>query len=85
MKSKSENKKKRENYVQPPKDFEVPELEVGETFEAVIEFTKKKDGLCISAWDGIPVDEKKERSDDESEPEPESIGAGARRAMEGDY
>lgn len=82
MKKPKPVKKQREGYVKPPKDFEVPELEVGETFEAVFEITKKKDGLCITAWDGISVDEKKER--DEAEPE-ESIGAGAKRTMEGAY
>lgn len=76
-------KKPRENYVKPPEDFEVPELEDGETFEVVMEITKKKDGLCISAWDGIPV--KDPEKSDEEEPEPESIGAGARRMMEGGY
>lgn len=82
MKKPKPAKKQRENYVKPPEDFEVPELEVGETFEFVAEVTKKKDGLCISAWDGIPVDEKKERGDEESG---ESIGAGAKRMMEGGY
>lgn len=79
----TEKKKPKEAYVKPPEGFEVPEIEVGESFELVMEVTKKKDGLCITAWDGIPVDEKKERREEEEEQE--SIGAGARRAAEGGY
>lgn len=80
----ADEKKPRENYVTPPEGFEVPDVEDGETFEAVVTFTKKKDGICITAWDGIPV--KEEDADEREEEEAESIGAGARRAaQEGGY
>lgn len=79
----ADKKKPRENYITPPEDFEVPDVEEGETFDAVVTFTKKKDGICVTAWDGIPVKEEDEREEDE---DTESIGAGARRAaMEGGY
>lgn len=81
---KPEKKKDRENYVEPPKDFEVPELEENETFEVVMEVTKKKEGLCITAWDGIEVPKDGEE-DEASEEETETIGAGARRMMKGGY
>lgn len=76
-------KKERENYLKPPEGFEVPDIEEGATFEVVIELTKKKDGLCVTAWDGIEVKEGDETEVEEEEVE--SIGAGAARAAKGVY
>lgn len=83
--SREEKKKGREHYVTPPEDFEVPEIEEGETFEVVMEVKKKADGLCIISWDGVPVKDEDEREEEADAEAPESIGAGARRAMEGGY
>lgn len=78
---KSEKKKPRENYVVPPEEFDLPKVEVGETFEVLMEITRKKDGYCVSAWDGIPT--KKDKEDAVEEEESESIGAGAKRTVGG--
>lgn len=77
-----EKKEHRKNYVTFPDEFEVPKIEVGETFEAVVEFTRKKDGYCVSAVDGIAT---KDGEEEVAEEEVETIGAGARRAVEGGY
>lgn len=76
--------KKKEKYVTPPEGFEVPDIEDGETFEVLMEITKKKDGLCISSWDGIEVEDDGDEAK-EAEEEVETIGAGAKRAMKGGY
>lgn len=74
--------KKKEKYVTPPEGFEVPDIEEGETFEVLMEVTKKKDGLCITSWDGIEVEDDGKEVEEE---EVESIGAGAKRTMKGGY
>lgn len=67
------------NYLDLPEGFEVPKVEDNETFEAVAEIRKEKDGkFCVVSIDGIPLKEEDER--DEEETEPETIGAGAKRA-----
>lgn len=75
-------KKHRKGYVEPPKEFELPKIEVGESFEVVMEVTRKKDGYCVTAWDGIKTPGEEEEV---AEEQVETIGAGAKRAVEGGY
>lgn len=76
-------KKPRKNYIELPEDFDAPDVEKGETFEAVAEIRKDKDGYCVVSLDGVPL--KEDKPDDEPDDEEETLGAGARRMMEGDY
>jgi hypothetical protein len=72
--------KERRNYLTLPEDFEAPKVEDGETFEAVAEIRKEKDGkFCVVTLDGIPLKEEDARDDEEGEDQ-ETIGAGAKRA-----
>lgn len=80
-------KKEKANYLDLPTDYEDPKIDVGETFEAVAEIRRDKDGYCVVSLDGVPTDAEKEKRDamgerDDDEDDTQSIGAGARKAAQ---
>ncbi len=77
-----EKKKPRKNYLDIPEGFDLPKIEEGDTFEAVVEIKREKGGgNCVTTIDGVPME--KEKSEDTEWDETETIGAGAKNAMKG--